>query len=116
MLYALSVAIGGQTRHAHGEHAGATAATAGPGSRGRSLQALQHKNGAGLCLLGSVLHPSAGLTPSARHGAVEVEAFLNWLASERSVAPSTHNQALSALLFLYTEVLGIDLPWMQEIG
>ncbi|WP_240794446.1 integron integrase [Azoarcus sp. DD4] len=49
-------------------------------------------------------------------GAVEVEAFLNWLASERSVAPSTHNQALSALLFLYKEVLGIDLPWMQEIG
>ncbi|ANQ86892.1 integrase [Azoarcus olearius] len=49
-------------------------------------------------------------------GAVEVEAFLNWLASERSVAPSTHNQALSALLFLYTEVLDIDLPWMQEIG
>lgn len=49
-------------------------------------------------------------------GAAEVEAFLNWLASERSVAPSTHNQALSALLFLYKEVLGIDLPWMQEIG
>lgn len=38
------------------------------------------------------------------------------LASERAVAPSTHTQALSALLFLYREVLGIDLPWLNEIG
>lgn len=49
-------------------------------------------------------------------GATEVEGFLTWLANERSVAPSTHNQALSALLFLYKEVLGIELPWMKEIG
>lgn len=49
-------------------------------------------------------------------GAAEVQAFLSWLANERSVAPSTHNQALSALLFLYREVLGIDLPWLNEIG
>ena len=33
-------------------------------------------------------------------GAAEVEAFLSWLASERSVAPSTHNQALLTLLFV----------------
>jgi hypothetical protein len=39
-------------------------------------------------------------------GAPEIEAFLNHLANERDVAPSTHNQALSALLFLYGEVLG----------
>jgi integrase len=38
------------------------------------------------------------------------------LANERKVAASTHRQALSALLFLYKEVLGIDLPWMSEIG
>lgn len=49
-------------------------------------------------------------------GAAEVEQFLCWLANERNVAPSTHNQALSALLFLYREVLDIDLPWMNEIG
>lgn len=49
-------------------------------------------------------------------GAAEVQDFLGWLANEGSVAPSTHNQALSALLFLYREVLGIDLPWMKEIG
>ena len=49
-------------------------------------------------------------------GQPEVEAFLTMLANERRVAPSTHRQALSALLFLYKEVLGQELPWMQEIG
>jgi len=33
-------------------------------------------------------------------GSAEVTAFLSWLAAERGVAPSTHKQALSALLFL----------------
>lgn len=46
----------------------------------------------------------------------DVEAFLSWLASERQVAPATHRQALSALLFLYGKVLGVQLPWMSEIG
>ncbi|CAD5373602.1 Integrase/recombinase [Rubrivivax sp. A210] len=46
----------------------------------------------------------------------EVEAFLTWLAVEREVAPATHRQALSALLFLYQKVLGQSLPWMTEIG
>ena len=49
-------------------------------------------------------------------GAEAVEAFLSWLAGERRVASSTHRQALSALLFLYGKVLGVNLPWMQEIG
>ncbi len=49
-------------------------------------------------------------------GAVEIEAFLTWLAAERQVAPRTHQQALSALLFLYQKVLRQDLPWMGEIG
>ena len=46
----------------------------------------------------------------------EVEAFLTHLAVERKVSASTHNQALSALLFLYRDVLRIDLPWLNEIG
>ena len=46
----------------------------------------------------------------------EIEAFLTWLATERRVAPATHSQALSALLFLYQKVLNIPLPWMDEIG
>jgi site-specific recombinase XerD len=49
-------------------------------------------------------------------GAPEVEAFLTMLATERKVSTSTHNQALSALLFLYREVLMIDLPWMNGIN
>lgn len=49
-------------------------------------------------------------------GSAEVESFLSHLATERHVAPSTHKQALAALLFLYRQVLDIDLPWMQQIG
>ncbi len=48
-------------------------------------------------------------------GAREVEAFLTHLAVNRNVAPSTQNQALSALLFLYKEVLEIELPWLDGV-
>ncbi len=49
-------------------------------------------------------------------GAPQVEAFLTMLANERRVSVSTHNQALSALLFMYREVLAIDLPWLNGIN
>ena len=49
-------------------------------------------------------------------GVTEVEAFLTMMATERKASASTHNQALSALLFLYREVLNIDLPWLNNIG
>lgn len=42
-------------------------------------------------------------------GASEVGEFLAWLATRQRVSASTQNQALSALLFLYREVLGVDL-------
>jgi len=48
-------------------------------------------------------------------GAAEVEAFLTDLAVARNVAASTQNQAKSALLFLYKDVLGIDLPWLERV-
>lgn len=48
-------------------------------------------------------------------GAPEVEAFLSDLAVERTVSASTQNQAKSALLFLYKEVLQIELPWLDKI-
>jgi integron integrase len=54
-------------------------------------------------------HPSA-------MGGPEVEAFLSWLSAERRVSVSTHRQALSALLFLYQQVFGQQLPWMEAIG
>ena len=48
-------------------------------------------------------------------GVAEVTAFLTYLAVERNVAPSTQNQAKSALLFLYRVVLEVQLPWLDEI-
>ncbi len=48
-------------------------------------------------------------------GAKEIESFLTMLALRHRVAPSTQNQALAALLFLYREVLGMRLPWMEDI-
>jgi len=55
----------------------------------------------------------------ARHprelGAAEVEQFFTMLTTQRNVSVSTHNQALSALLFLYREVLGVKLPWLDDV-
>ena len=48
-------------------------------------------------------------------GAPEVEAFLTHLAVQRKVSASTQNQAKSALLFLYREVLGQELPWLDNV-
>ena len=53
-------------------------------------------------------HPSA-------MGAEEINAFLSHLAVDRQVAASTQNQALSALLFLYREVLEEQVGWIGEI-
>ena len=51
----------------------------------------------------------------AEMGAPEVTRFLSSLAVDGRVAASTQNQALSALLFLYREVLELDLPWLDGI-
>jgi integron integrase len=48
-------------------------------------------------------------------GKEEVEQFLSHLAVERDVAASTQNQAFSALLFLYRDVLGITLDWLNGV-
>lgn len=48
-------------------------------------------------------------------GGPEVEAFLTQLATRHHVAAGTQNQALSALLFLYREVLGQKLPWLDKV-
>ena len=48
-------------------------------------------------------------------GPAEVEAFLTHLAVERKVSASTQNQALSAILFLYQNVLNVELPWLEGI-
>jgi integron integrase len=48
-------------------------------------------------------------------GRVEIEAFLSALAVERRVAASTQNQALAALLFLYRDVLEIEVAWLVDL-
>jgi len=53
-------------------------------------------------------HPSA-------MGAPEINEFLSHLAMERNVSASTQNQALSAILFLYRDVLGEEVPWLTEL-
>ena len=58
-------------------------------------------------------------TSAPRHprelGGMALEQFLSDLAQKDRVAASTQNQALAALLFLYREVLALDLPWMDNV-
>lgn len=56
-----------------------------------------------------------GLRHPGECGAADVEAFLTHLAREANVSASTQNQARSALLFLYKEVLGTPLPWLDDV-
>jgi hypothetical protein len=56
-----------------------------------------------------------GKRQPAEMAAAEVTTFLTALAVEGRVAASTQNQALSALLFLYRDVLAIDLPWLDGV-
>ncbi len=48
-------------------------------------------------------------------GAREVSAFVSHLAVARNIAASTQNQALSALLFLYREVLSQPIEWVDDV-
>jgi integron integrase len=58
---------------------------------------------------------ASGKRHPADMGEKEVEHFLSALATEGNVAAGTQNQALSALLFLYRQVLRMDLPWMATV-
>jgi integron integrase len=48
-------------------------------------------------------------------GPADVTGFLSSLATRGNVAAATQNQALAAVLYLYREVLGLDLPWLADI-
>jgi integron integrase len=56
-----------------------------------------------------------GKTHPRELGAKEVEAFLTHLAVRGRVAASTQNQAKSAILFLYREVIDRELPWLEGV-
>jgi integron integrase len=60
-------------------------------------------------------HRFIGRRDPSKLGSEHVTAFLNELATRGRVSASTQNQALAALLFLYGEVLGIELPWLDEL-
>src|SRR5258706_12084842 len=48
-------------------------------------------------------------------GGPEVEAWLSHLATVRNVAAATQAQALAAVLFLYKQVLRVELPWLDNV-
>lgn len=48
-------------------------------------------------------------------GAAEIAAFLTWLAVERHVVAATQNQALSGVLFLYRDVLRVDVGVIDQV-
>lgn len=60
--------------------------------------------------------PAQGMRHPRDMGAPKVEAFLTMLATDRKASASTHNKALSALLFLYRKVLGVNLQWLNGVG
>lgn len=57
-----------------------------------------------------------GLRHPADMGPNEIRTFLSYLNNDRHIAGSTYSQALCALLFLYKEVLGIELPWIEGLS
>ena len=56
-----------------------------------------------------------GRRPLRELGPADIERFLTHLAVESHVGAATQNQALQALLFLYRQVLGIELPWLDNV-
>jgi integrase len=57
-----------------------------------------------------------GLRHPVNMGAKEIRTFLSYLNNDRHVTGSTYSQALCALVFLYKEVLGIELPWIEGVS
>jgi integrase len=68
-----------------------------------------------LYLLGKMVYPFSWFAPSPEMGAPEIQTFLSYVANERNASISTHHQALCALLFLYKNVLQIELPWLDNV-
>ena len=56
----------------------------------------------------------SGMRHPKNMGAKDVEDFLTFLATQRKVAGGTQNQARAAIIFLYSQVLGLQLPWLDS--
>ena len=68
-----------------------------------------------LPLPGQAVHHFHGLRHPGGLGREEVTAFLSDLAARKHVSASTQNQAFSALLFLYRDVLATPFDWLTEV-
>ena len=85
------------------------------GARRSSRSSLRPADGADLYPLDQTFHPVSRQAPPGVDGRAGDHAFLTYLAEQRNVAASTQNQALSAILFLYKQVLKRDLDWLDVI-
>jgi len=104
-----------ETWHWRGDGGRQTSAVAGPGPGQTSLPPLQPRTEDAyvgwikqFILFHGKRHPR-------ELGTTEVERFLTYLATQRRVSASTQNQALCALLFLYKQVLGTELGWIDGV-
>jgi hypothetical protein len=86
-------------------HFGQTVKIARSGPRSDTVKTLQPAHRANLLRLDRALHSFSPAASSAELGEEEISAFLTHLARDGAVAASTQNQALSAPLLFYKEVL-----------
>ena len=66
--------------------------------------------------IGEMVHTLPWVRHSADIGANEIRTFLSYLNNDRNIAGSTYSHALCGLLFLYKEVLSIELPWIEGLS
>ena len=109
------VSVRSRRRHVASPRGSQTAASARPGAGQVEKAALQPSNGGRVRGLDQAFHPIQRKATPAGPGAPEVEAFLSGLATQRGVSASTQNQALCAVLFLYKQVLGIEVGWVDGV-
>lgn len=57
----------------------------------------------------------SGRRPLIEMGHAEVSAYLTYRATECDVSGATQDQELSALLFLYQKVLGVEIGWVDQV-
>ena len=81
-----------------------------------SVRSLQLAHREDVRLLGALLYSLPQACLSKGNGCERDRGLSFLFANERKVAPSTHHQALAAILYLYKEVLNIQLPWLDPIG
>ena len=93
------------------------AAAEAPRSRanGCSCEALQPPDREDLRRVDPAVHPLSREEAPVDDGRDRDVAFLSWLAVDKQVSASTQNQALSAVLFLYRQVLVIDIEAITHV-